>query len=70
NWKEDINGNHYVNELGDDTDGDNVPDYLDTDDDGDGTSTRDELDFDEDGNTIYIDSNNDGLDDYLDPDIG
>jgi len=69
NWREDINGNHYVNELGDDTDGDNVPDYLDTDDDGDGTATRDELDFDEDGNTIYIDSNNDGLDDYLDPDI-
>ncbi|RXG15875.1 hypothetical protein DSM03_10360 [Leeuwenhoekiella aestuarii] len=69
NWKEDINGNNYVNELLDDTDGDRVPDYLDTDDDGDGTPTRDELDFDEDGNTIYIDSDNDGVFDYLDPDI-
>ena len=26
-----------------DTDGDGVPDYLDTDDDGDGTLTKDEV---------------------------
>ena len=70
NWKEDINGNSFINEFDfDNTDGDNIADFLDTDDDGDGTLTRDELDFDENGNTIYIDSNNDGVPDYLDPDI-
>ena len=70
-YLEDINGNNYVNDLGDDTDGDRVPDYLDTDDDGDGTPTREEINLDEDGNLIlpFPDSDNDGVPDYLDPDI-
>ncbi|WP_128758326.1 FKBP-type peptidyl-prolyl cis-trans isomerase [Leeuwenhoekiella aequorea] len=69
NWKEDINGNKFLNELADDTDGDNIPDFLDTDDDGDGTLTRDEIVINADGTVTYTDSNNDGTPDYLDPDV-
>ena len=69
NWKEDINGNKFLNEVADDTDGDNIPDFLDTDDDGDGTLTRDEIVINADGTVIYTDSNNDGTPDYLDPDV-
>ncbi|PIA81362.1 hypothetical protein BFR04_14450 [Gaetbulibacter sp. 4G1] len=84
----------------DDTDGDNIPDYVDLDDDGDGVPTLDELepntytvntnlgeqepvlgvkefeiDRSENGGIITIktvtikDSNNDGVDDYLDENI-
>ena len=69
-YLEDINANNYVNDLGDDTDGDRVPNYLDSDDDGDGILTRDEIDFDENGNAIrpFRDSNSDGTPDYLDSD--
>jgi len=69
NWKEDINGNKFLNEVADDTDGDNIPDFLDTDDDGDGTLTRDEIVINADGTVTYTDSNNDGTPDYLDPDV-
>ncbi|MFD1615013.1 FKBP-type peptidyl-prolyl cis-trans isomerase [Gelatiniphilus marinus] len=85
---------------GDDTDGDNIPNYFDTDDDGDGVATLNELEhktYEVDTNqggqepvlgvkefefsrsdkggiitikTVTIkDSNNDGLDDYLDENI-
>ena len=51
----------------DDTDGDGVPDYLDTDDDNDGILTIDE-DVDGDGDPTNDDSDNDGTPDYLDND--
>lgn len=64
---EDRNGNK--NLFDDDTDDDDVPDYLDGDDDGDGVSTRSEI-TDENGEIIipYPDADNDGVPDYLDPD--
>lgn len=75
-YREDINGNGRVGDLrdgddiGDDSDGDGVPDFFDPDDDGDGVPTRDEI-SDEDGNIIfpYPDHDNDGNPDYLDPDF-
>ncbi len=47
-----------------DTDGDNIPNYIDNDDDGDGILTKNELD--EDGNPL--DTDGDGIYDYLDAD--
>ncbi|UII76418.1 hypothetical protein LV716_01125 [Flagellimonas sp. HMM57] len=46
------------------------PNFRDADDDGDGKLTRDEI-SDEEGNIIipYPDSNNDGIPDYLDPNV-
>src|SRR5690606_5862929 len=49
-----------------DTDGDGIPDYLDPDDDGDGTPTRLE-DSNDDG--PVNDRNDEGISDYLNPDI-
>ena len=74
-YLEDINNNGRLNDridgenLGDDTDGDNIPNYLDRNDDGDTVLTRDEI-SDEDGNIIfpYPDNDGDGTPDYLDPD--
>ena len=91
--------NHNQNVLDDDTDGDNLPNFLDNDDDNDGVLTRNELEFNtytvdtnqgeqepvladneseisrsEDNGVITIhtvvivDSNNDGVPDYLDKD--
>ncbi|EDM43908.1 hypothetical protein SCB49_09960 [unidentified eubacterium SCB49] len=67
---EDRDGNGH--EENDDTDGDFIANYLDTDDDGDGVLTSDEI-LDEDGNTItdpalYPDVDGDGIPDYLDAD--
>lgn len=68
NIAEDINGNG--NLCDDDTDGDGIPNYLDTDDDGDCMPTVDEIalngrDFDLDGDGIpnYLDwdDNGDGI---------
>ncbi|MGM5470092.1 FKBP-type peptidyl-prolyl cis-trans isomerase [Flavobacteriaceae bacterium LMO-SS05] len=92
---EDIDGNGNVND--DDTDGDNIPNYLDANDDGDSLLTKDELVFKTytvDTNqgeqepvlaaneyeisrsetsgvltiktVVIVDSNNDGIPDYLD----
>ena len=63
---EDLNNNHYFAEEEDDTDGDGVPNYLDTDDDGDGVLTKDEYDTNQDG--IADDTDGDGIPDYLDAD--
>ncbi|MEL6975236.1 MAG: gliding motility-associated C-terminal domain-containing protein, partial [Bacteroidota bacterium] len=52
-----------------DTDQDGELDYRDIDDDEDGILTRDE-DLDEDGNFANDDSNEDGIPNYLDPDLG
>ena len=46
-----------------DTDGDGIADYLDSDDDGDGVLTIDEL-----NGILVIDTDNDGIPDYLDTD--
>ena len=64
-YLEDLNGNG--NLFDDDTDGDNIPDYLDRDDDGDGTLTRNE-DLDNDGNPLNDDSDGDSIPNYLDTD--
>jgi hypothetical protein len=67
-WREDLNEDKILGN--DDTDGDLVPNYADSDDDGDFIPTREEI-SDEDGNIIfpYPDSNDDGTPDYLDPNI-
>ncbi len=62
---EDINGDNNLDN--DDTDGDGIPDYLDTDDDGDGVDTANE-DLDGDGNPINDDTDGDGTPNYLDTD--
>lgn len=55
------------NPLNDDTDEDNIANFLDSDDDGDGTPTRDEYDTDNDG--IPDDDDGDGTPNYLDPNV-
>jgi hypothetical protein len=49
-----------------DSDGDGMPDYLDTDSDGDGVRDRDEA-GDEDRLSPPLDRDKNGIDDYLDP---
>ena len=65
NSDEDIDHDQIVNN--DDTDGDNVPDYLDIDDDGDGVLTKNE-DANGDGDPRNDDTDGDGVADYLDKD--
>jgi hypothetical protein len=62
---EDLDGNENITD--DDTDGDEVPDFLDNDDDGDGVLTIHE-DLDEDGDPTNDDSDMDGIPNYLDED--
>ena len=64
-WMEDLNNNRRLTD--DDTDEDNIPNFVDVNDDGDGTLTEDEIEFDADGNLILPDSNGNGTPDYLDP---
>lgn len=52
-----------------DTDSDGTPDFRDSDDDDDGIETIDE-DLDQDGNYANDDSNENGIPNYLDPDLG
>ncbi|WP_435416492.1 gliding motility-associated C-terminal domain-containing protein, partial [Polaribacter aestuariivivens] len=52
----------------DDTDGDGIPNYLDTDDDGDGVATEDEDVVVSDGDPTNDDSDGDGIPNYLDTD--
>ena len=56
---------HWDND--DDTDGNGVPNYVDTDDDGDGVLTINE-DLNNDGDPTNDDSDNDGIPNYLDSD--
>lgn len=63
---EDIDGDEILSN--DDSDGNTIPDYLDTDDDGDGTLTRDEIVINEDGSIEFPDTSGNGIPDYLDPD--
>ncbi|MDJ0644635.1 MAG: peptidylprolyl isomerase [Flavobacteriaceae bacterium] len=65
---EDVDNDGNVNN--DDSDEDNVQNYFDIDDDGDGTLTRDENpDPNGDGNPDdALDTDGDGIPDYLDPD--
>lgn len=64
-FMEDLNNNGYL--LDDDTDGDGIPNFLDSDDDGDGVLTRDEIIIHPDGTLEFPDSNGNGIPDYLDP---
>jgi hypothetical protein len=61
---EDLNGDHDFNN--DDTDSDNIPNFLDDDDDGDGVLTINEYDLNKDG--IPDDTDGDGIPDYIDLD--
>lgn len=73
---EDINGNGDL--FDDDTDGDGIPNFLDTDDDNDNVLTKSEklvaVDdngveiTDENGDLVYVDTDNDGNLNYLDND--
>lgn len=65
NSNEDLDGDGFV--FNDDTDEDNIPNYLDVDDDNDGKFTKDE-DADGDGDPRNDDSDGDGIADYLDSD--
>ncbi|WP_040279915.1 FKBP-type peptidyl-prolyl cis-trans isomerase [Psychroserpens damuponensis] len=60
---EDLDVNENITD--DDTDGDEIPNYLDIDDDNDGVLTINE-DLDNDGDPTNDDSNNDGIPNYLD----
>ncbi|WP_196885307.1 T9SS type A sorting domain-containing protein [Aureivirga sp. CE67] len=60
---EDLNGNGILTD--DDTDGDGIPNYLDTDDDNDGVLTVDE-DTNENGDPTDDDDDNDEIPNYLD----
>jgi FKBP-type peptidyl-prolyl cis-trans isomerase FkpA len=62
---EDVDGDGDV--LNDDTDEDNIPDYVDIDDDGDTILTKNE-DANGDGDPTNDDSDGDGIPDYLDKD--
>lgn len=62
---EDLNFDENI--TNDDTDGDQIPNFLDSDDDGDGVSTRFE-DLDNDGDPTNDDSDMDGIPNYLDED--
>lgn len=65
NSDEDLDNDQIV--TNDDTDGDNVPNYLDVDDDGDRVLTKDE-DANGDGDPRNDDTDGDGIADYLDKD--
>jgi hypothetical protein len=58
---------HEQSDAAVDTDGDGIPDYLDTDSDGDGLSDAEEA-GDTDVTTPPVDSDQDGLPDFRDPD--
>ena len=62
---EDLNNNQ--NAFDDDSDGDQIPNYRDSDDDNDGTLTRFE-DLNENGDPTDDDTDGDGIPNYLDPD--
>ncbi len=74
---EDLDDDGILLDFDDDTDGDRTPNYLDADDDGDGTPTIEEIeveDTNDDGiitedEINFIDSDNDGTPDYLDPNV-
>jgi len=65
-YMEDLDGDGIL--YNDDTDSDNLPNYLDNDDDGDGTLTWDEITINEDGSIEFPDTNSNGTPNYLDPD--
>lgn len=62
---EDINFDENI--TNDDTDGNQIPNFLDADDDGDGVGTRFE-DLDNDGDPTNDDADMDGIPNYLDED--
>ncbi|GHA51421.1 hypothetical protein GCM10007103_34960 [Salinimicrobium marinum] len=66
-YMEDINGDGVLGN--DNTDNDNLPNFIDDDDDGDFIPTREEIEIDpETGELSFPDKDNDGTPDYLDSD--
>lgn len=66
---EDIDGNNFLADDIDNTDGDILPNFVDQDDDGDGVRTRLEILLDDEGNLIgFIDTDGDGINNNLDDD--
>lgn len=66
-YMEDLNGDQ--NLENDNTDNDNLVNFIDDDDDGDFIPTREEINIDpETGEITFPDKDNDGTPDYLDPD--
>jgi hypothetical protein len=66
-YMEDLNGDQ--NLENDNTDNDNLVNFIDDDDDGDFIPTREEIVIDPDtGEITFPDKDNDGIPDYLDPD--
>lgn len=63
---EDLNNNGL--EEDDNTDGDNLPNFVDADDDNDGRPTIDEIIINSDGSITFPDTDSDGIVDYLDAD--
>lgn len=73
---EDLNNNGDL--FDDDSDGDGIPNFLDTDDDNDNVLTASEqleaiddngnIIIDENGDVVYVDTDNDGIPNYLDDD--
>ena len=69
---------NFVNDLiNDNTDEDNLPNYVDADDDNDGTLTRDEITLSDTalddgiviaGEITFYDDDGDGIPNHLDPD--
>lgn len=66
NADEDLNNNLVLTD--EDTDNDNLPNYLDNDDDGDGITTIDE-DYNRNGNPADDDTDNSGVADYLEANV-
>lgn len=65
-FREDIDENEDV--RNDNSDTDNIPNYLDRDDDNDGTLTINEINVKEDGTVEFLDLNGNDIEDHLDPD--
>lgn len=66
-FMEDLNQN--LNILDDDTDGNGLPNFSDSDDDGDSILTINEITINADGTITFTDCDGDGIPDYLDKDI-
>ncbi len=64
-YLEDVDGDDNI--YTDDTDNDDLPNFIDSDDDGDGVLTKNE-DIDNDGDPTNDDDDNDGIPNYLDED--
>jgi len=66
---EDVDNNGFLFDENDNTDEDQLVNYLDPDDDNDGVTTDSEIVSDDEGNLIsFLDTDNDGISNHLDSD--